>query len=235
VLAGGCALAEGMPPPDPKPRPRGQRAPIQPRAEETRARILQKARDAFAELGFDGANIRDIAREAGVTHSMVTYHFGTKDRLWREAVRDMFALIETWLFAPGFDDPALGDLERYRLMLRRYTHYCAQHPEHARITILESLRGGERLQWMIDEFVTRNHAPLRPLIETLIRSGDLPAVRFESLHYAIVGMAQLPFLLAREAQAIFGYDFTTPEAIERHADTILALLFRDGRGAAGGG
>jgi AcrR family transcriptional regulator len=71
----------------------GTRRPVQARAEETRARILQKARDAFAEMGFAGASIRDIAREAGVTHSMITYHFGTKDGLWREAVRDMFALI----------------------------------------------------------------------------------------------------------------------------------------------
>jgi AcrR family transcriptional regulator len=42
-----------------------RRQPVQLRAEETRARILQKARDAFAELGFEGASIRDIAREAG--------------------------------------------------------------------------------------------------------------------------------------------------------------------------
>jgi AcrR family transcriptional regulator len=206
--------------------PKTRRAPMQPRAEETRARILQKARDAFAEMGFAGASIRDIAREAGVTHSMITYHFGTKDHLWREAVRDMFALIEAHVFAPGHDDPALDDMARFRLMLRRYTRYCAQHPEHARITIAESIRGGDRLQWMIDTFVRQNHAGFTPCIQALMATGALPAVQLESLHYAIVGMAQLPFVLAREAQGAFGYDFTSEEAIERHADAILALLFR---------
>ena len=61
----------------------------QVRAEETREAILQKAREAFAEHGFAGASIRDIAVEAGTTHSMIRYHFGTKDQLWREAVRDI--------------------------------------------------------------------------------------------------------------------------------------------------
>lgn len=208
------------------PPARRRREPQQLRAEETRARILQKARDAFAELGFAGASIRDIAREAGVTHSMITYHFGTKDELWREAVRDMFALIEQQVFAPGLDDPDLGEEERFRLQLRRYVRYCAQHPEHARITIAETIRGGERLDWMIETFVKANHAGFTPCLEALMQAGALPPVPLESLHYSIVGMAQLPFVLAREAQQAFDYDFAREEAIERHADAILALLFR---------
>lgn len=204
----------------------GPRKPVQPRAEETRARILQKARDAFAEQGFDSASIRDIAREAGVTHSMITYHFGTKDGLWREAVRDMFALIDRQVNAPGADEAGLDDVERFRAMMRRYTRYCAQHPEHARITIAETIRGGPRLQWMIEEFVRHNHTGFVPRVEALMRAGILPQVQLESLHYAIVGMAQLPFVLAREAQGLFNYDFTSDEAIERHADAILALLLR---------
>ena len=198
----------------------------QPRAGETQARILQKARDAFAELGFAGASIRDIAREAGVTHSMITYHFGTKDQLWRAAVRDMFAMIEQEVFAPGHDDPALGDEARFRLLLRRYVRYCARHPEHARITIAETIRGGERLEWMIETFVRGNHAGFTPCLQALMQSGALPPMQLESLHYAIVGMAQLPFVLAREAQGCFGYDFAQEQAIERHADALLALLFR---------
>ncbi|WP_206239148.1 TetR/AcrR family transcriptional regulator [Novosphingobium terrae] len=203
-----------------------RRPPIQPRAEETRARILQKARDAFAEQGFDGASSRDIAREAGVTHSMITYHFGTKDALWREAVRDMFALIDAQVNAPEIYEQDLDPVERFRQQMRRYTRYCAQHPEHARITIAEAIRGGPRLEWMIEEFVKHNHAGFMPQLKTLMEAGILPAVPPESLLYAIVGMAQLPFVLAREAQGALNYDFTQEAAIERHADAILTLLLR---------
>ncbi len=203
-----------------------RRSPIQPRAEETRARILQKARDSFAEKGFDGASTREIAQEAGVTHSMITYHFGTKDALWREAVRDMFALIDAQVNAPDLYEATLDPVERFRQQMRRYTRYCAQHPEHARITIAESIRGGPRLEWMIDEFVKQNHAGFMPQLKALMQEGILPRVPPASLLYAIVGMAQLPFVLAREAQVALDYDFTQEAAIERHADAILALLLR---------
>lgn len=203
-----------------------RRKPVQVRAEETSARILQKARDAFAELGFEGASIRDIAREAGVTHSMITYHFGTKDELWREAVRDMFALIEQQVTAEDIYEADLEPVERFRRQMRRYTRYCAQHPEHARITIAETIRGGPRLQWMIETFVKQNHAGFTPQLQALMEAGVLPQVQPESLHYAIVGMAQLPFVLAHEAKGAFGYDFTDEQAINRHADAILAILLR---------
>ena len=58
--------------------------------EETRARILQCALDVFAERGFAGAGVRDIASAAGVNHGLILYHFKDKDGLWRAAVDFLF-------------------------------------------------------------------------------------------------------------------------------------------------
>ncbi|MFP4115002.1 MAG: TetR family transcriptional regulator [Spirochaetota bacterium] len=44
----------------------------------TRDRILEVARELFARKGFAGNGIRDIARAAGVSVSMVSYHFSGK-------------------------------------------------------------------------------------------------------------------------------------------------------------
>lgn len=43
--------------------------------------ILQAAEKLFAEEGFDGASIRSIAREAGVNIAMISYYFGSKEKL----------------------------------------------------------------------------------------------------------------------------------------------------------
>jgi AcrR family transcriptional regulator len=157
---------------------------------------------------------------------MITYHFGTKDQLWREAVRDMFATIEEHVNAPGLYDEDLDPVERFRQQMRRYTRYCAQHPEHARITIAETISrraaSGMDDRGLREAEPRRFHAPAR----SPDGIGALPRMQPESLHYAIVGMAQLPFVLASEARIIFGYDFTDDAAIERHADAILALLLR---------
>jgi AcrR family transcriptional regulator len=52
----------------------------------TRDRIADAARRLFAERGFDRASIRAIAAEAGVDPALVHHYFGTKQRLFIEAV-----------------------------------------------------------------------------------------------------------------------------------------------------
>ena len=54
--------------------------------EASRAAILAAARAAFAEQGYAGATIRDIARRAGVTHGLVMLHFTAKEQLFLAAV-----------------------------------------------------------------------------------------------------------------------------------------------------
>lgn len=43
--------------------------------------ILHVAEKLFAEEGFDGASIRTIAKEAGVNIAMISYYFGSKEKL----------------------------------------------------------------------------------------------------------------------------------------------------------
>ena len=52
----------------------------------SRAAILAAARTAFAERGYAGATIRDIASRAGVTHGLVVMHFVSKEQLFLAAV-----------------------------------------------------------------------------------------------------------------------------------------------------
>lgn len=65
--------------------------PRQERAQRSRRDILTAARMAFAQFGFEGTNIRDIAKQVGVTHTLIRYHFGNKLELWKAVVDDMFA------------------------------------------------------------------------------------------------------------------------------------------------
>jgi AcrR family transcriptional regulator len=53
----------------------------------TREAILDAARRAFAEQGYQRATIRDVARLAGVDPALVHHYFGTKQDLFVAAVR----------------------------------------------------------------------------------------------------------------------------------------------------
>jgi AcrR family transcriptional regulator len=59
-------------------------------AEATRAAILEAAKAQFAQLGYDRAVLRDIAREAGVDVALVKRYFGGKEALFTEALRASF-------------------------------------------------------------------------------------------------------------------------------------------------
>ncbi|AEV86347.1 TetR family transcriptional regulator [Actinoplanes sp. SE50] len=64
---------------------------------DTRESILNAAREAFADKGYDGASIRVIAAGAGVDPALVHHYFGTKDKLFLAAMQapmDPVALIE---------------------------------------------------------------------------------------------------------------------------------------------
>lgn len=58
------------------------------KAEATRTAILKSARRQFAAHGYDGAGLRGIAEDAGVTAMMIGRYFGSKEGLFGEVVTD---------------------------------------------------------------------------------------------------------------------------------------------------
>jgi len=65
------------------PRLRGR-----PRCQEnviSRPDIVEKAFIAFAEHGYEGVSLRQIASQCGVSDSLLHHHFGSKQQLWQEA------------------------------------------------------------------------------------------------------------------------------------------------------
>lgn len=66
-----------------RPPPRAGHAPRGPRADgaSTRAAILEATRRRLVEQGYANLNVRDIARDAGVNHALIGYHFNGKQQL----------------------------------------------------------------------------------------------------------------------------------------------------------
>lgn len=54
---------------------------INPDFNEKQIQILQVAETLFAENGFEGTSIRTIAKEAKINIAMVSYYFGSKEKL----------------------------------------------------------------------------------------------------------------------------------------------------------
>jgi len=61
----------------------GKRAPTDAAGASARERILAEAERVFGERGFDGASMRQLAEAAGVPLALVSYHFGSKEGVYR--------------------------------------------------------------------------------------------------------------------------------------------------------
>ena len=72
---------------------------------ETKAKILDAAFRRLAQEGYAALSMREIARDAGVNHALINYHFRTKDQLviavLDEANRQLLARQERMYRAPG--------------------------------------------------------------------------------------------------------------------------------------
>ena len=64
----------------------GRRSGRRPGAAGTREQILDAAREAFSERGYDGATVRDVAERAGVDPALLYHYFGSKQQLFVAAM-----------------------------------------------------------------------------------------------------------------------------------------------------
>lgn len=196
------------------------------RLNNTRIAILQSALEHFGRLGFEGASLRDIAAEVGVNHAMIRHIYGTKQELWRQAITYLFERTNIELNQNAEALAGLSDVERMKAYIRRYVEYCAKHPEHARIMIQQSILEGPELTWAAEQFIDARYTRDIAFYERLQETGHLPKMDTIALRFIVVGACQMIYLLAPEVRAVSGRDVLTPEAIRKHADAVIALLFR---------
>ncbi len=78
-------------------------------AAATRAAILASARRAFAQSGYDGAGVREIAAGAGVTAMLVNRYLGSKEQLFAEVLAAT-AAEPTILTPANLKASALGEI-----------------------------------------------------------------------------------------------------------------------------
>lgn len=203
-----------------------RRPPTQTRAEESRAKILDAARHLFAKNGFEGTNVREIAQQAGVTHTLIRYHFGSKEKLWKDVVTDMYRRLDQEISGDAIGRLDYATLDGTREFFRRYVRYCAHNPEQIRIMIHESMVGGERLDWMVS-YILKSHKTLAPFLRQQMKRGEVPEVFLVSWFYAVSSLCQLPFALSSTIERLYGVDMTSEAAIDAHIDAVLGIFLRD--------
>lgn len=191
---------------------------------EAKERIVAAALEAFAEKGFEAASTRDIAQRAGTDQGLVTYHFPSKDQLWRAAADRLFDILGSRL------DDRLASLaqadprERIRGAIREYVRWVAEHPEFFRFLVDEGNLSNARTRWLVDTHIKPRFEFLKEA--GLARAAGIDAASVPHAFFALSGAAGLIFAVASNCRRLTGIDPRKRETIEAHADFVADLLVR---------
>ncbi len=155
--------------------------------EQIVARILSAAERVFAESGYGGGSISQIAAAAGLPKSNVVYYFASKEALYRQVVSDIF---EIWREAANAISessdpiPALSDYIDTKLDLAR------ARPYGSKVWANEIIQGAPIAQDYLETELRSWTDDRIAVIDRWIAEGKLRPVSARHLLYAIWSTTQ---------------------------------------------
>lgn len=205
--------------PVPNVRPRGS-------GPETAEAILDAAEEAFADRGFDGTAMRDVASRVGIRAPSLYNHFPSKEALYAAVLeRGVGPVLQMLLqFVEAGDGTAweAGDVLEATL-----TH-LESHPNLPRLISHETLAGGQHLVPVLRDWV----GPVFAAAEQLVEQGpaaerwgaEQRPLLVLAMYHVVVGY----FTMAPLYREVTGRDLLSAAALRHQRDllrTFIRVLF----------
>jgi len=164
--------------------------PAQPTDVPSDAEILARGLAAFAELGYDGASVRELARRLGVSHNFINDRYGSKEQFWRAVIdRSLTAQVDRLRAMLSVSDE--DDLARLRNLVHAFHQANVAEPDLARIMQYEAIRGGERLEYVFQHYLVPVRDAVAPLVQRLVEGGRVRPFPLDVMVYAVIAMTSV--------------------------------------------
>lgn len=187
--------------------------------------ILSAAEVVFGRVGFSGASMAVIAREAHLPKANIHYYFGTKESLYRSVLEntltDWLADAELWL------TPARTAREGLRGYVLTKMAFSRDRPDASRLFAHEVLQGAEHIR---PYFMTRLKEHVGLIGRTLAvwaERGQIQPVDPPHFMFSLWAMTQAYADMSAQMAPVLGKEKLTHEDFDRGARTILGLLMNE--------
>jgi AcrR family transcriptional regulator len=168
-------------------------------SELTREALIEAATTIFSEKGFEAGSVRAITERAKANQAAITYHFGGKDGLYREVLREaLHAFDEFSLIDPG----QVADLDReeaLRLFLRQQLMPLLKRNRLSRYVRLFNWELLQRSS-VFQEFVATEPLPMIEIADAIVKKFLGPDAGVEERAIARMWLFQQALIFIRNAE-----------------------------------
>jgi AcrR family transcriptional regulator len=151
--------------------------------EESKLKILEKARDQFLEHGYRGASLRNIAAQAGMTTGALYHHFRGKDELFVEVCLHGFELMDRKFKSAEKMTQGLPPAERILAFFDAYVSFFFEHADY--YELIETLQIDREKLNIPEPLVRRmdqaSAAALVPMVRVLSEQNEAPQAVMEQV------------------------------------------------------
>lgn len=176
---------------------------------------------AFAERGYAGASMSDIASRAGIQKASLFHHFTTKELLYTEVLSDSLqrfaALIEESRLGED-NDPFLDRLDR---LSGAVSDYIGGHAQTARLVLREFIDQGPFARGGGREVVQTILQAAVAFVQSGIDDKSLPAQDPRDAILSIVGLHLVFYAAVEASEDLFGGDIFAPEAVAARRASVI--------------
>jgi len=152
----------------------------------THQKLLDAAEKLFAERGFDGVSVRDITGSAGVNLGSLTYHFGTKEKLFAEIItRKSEPLVQ---IGRSIVHSRKTPPEKLTAIMEAYAMYILHDEPALKVLFAEMLLGGTRLPKSARDSVSLRNRMFIEVVKQGIKQGYFRKIDLECAAWNFFGM-----------------------------------------------
>jgi TetR/AcrR family transcriptional regulator len=212
------------------------RGPGRPKAEETdpgrRQALLKRAEQMFAERGYDGVSLRDLADAAGVTPAMIHYYFKNKDGLYAAMLDDVTGRLLEQIEAANAEGVSQ---DPFRSLMDIASRTVLAEPWAVSLIMRDVLlRPGPLRDRFIENYATRVMELLTMVIIEGKKTGEIRADLDEGFTaISLLGLTAFPFIARGVAESVLGLDYK--EQMRKEYVDHAYKLFRKGIDNPGAG